>query len=86
MKERLFGSVLTATRLEYGAFEGRVEHVVRDRQVAGHHMSTFLSQMKPSKMEVKKEKASLYAFPWHCFSRVKLVLEDVVYFPKYQVL
>ena len=43
MKERLFGSVLTATRLEYGAFEGRVERVVRDRQVAGHHMSTFLS-------------------------------------------
>ena len=54
MKERLFGSVLTATRLEYGAFEGRVEHVVRDRQAAGRQMSTFLIQMKPSKMEVKK--------------------------------
>jgi hypothetical protein len=40
--------------------------------------------MKPSKMEVKKE--TLFAFPWHCFSRVKLALEDVVYFPKYQVL
>jgi hypothetical protein len=43
MKEKLFGSVLTATRLEYGAFEGRVKYVVRDQQVAGHQMSTFLS-------------------------------------------
>jgi len=42
MRERLFGSVLTATRLEFGAFEGLVEHVVRSRQVAGRHVSTFI--------------------------------------------
>jgi hypothetical protein len=41
MKEKLFGSVLTATRLEFGAFEGRVEPVVRNQRAAGHQMSTF---------------------------------------------
>lgn len=41
MKERLFGSVLMATRLEFGAFEGRVEHVVRNLRVAGRQTSTF---------------------------------------------
>jgi hypothetical protein len=41
MRERLFGSVLTATLLEFGAFEGRVEHVVRSRQVVGRQMSIF---------------------------------------------
>jgi hypothetical protein len=41
MTERLFGLVLTATRLEFGAFEGRVECVVRSRRVVGRQMYTF---------------------------------------------
>jgi hypothetical protein len=41
MREKLFGLVLTAARLEFGVFEGRVEHVVRSRRVAGRQMSTF---------------------------------------------
>jgi hypothetical protein len=41
MKEKLFGSVPTATRLELGAFEDRVEHAVRNQRAAGHQMSTF---------------------------------------------
>ena len=40
-KERLFGSVLTETLLEFGALEDRVEHVVKSPLVVGHHVSTF---------------------------------------------
>jgi hypothetical protein len=47
----------------FGVFEGRVEHMTRSRQVAGHPTSIFFCWMKPRKMKGKNGKTSLIAFP-----------------------
>jgi hypothetical protein len=49
--------------MEFGAFESRVEHVIRSRRVAGHPTSIFFCWMKSRKMKGKNGKTSLMAFP-----------------------
>jgi len=60
MKERLFGSVLTETLLEFGALEDLVEHVVKSPLVVGHHVSTFFLYLTSSQVKVKKKRKRPY--------------------------